>query len=161
MIAKKKKSTNNDKCYFCSENHSIHKRKTFKESNPDVDVFKNKHGNKSESNSFASFVPTFFTSTDELKDDWFFDSGSSIYVCNDSSRFEEMLSWEELTVIASKVSIRGIGKVKVDDITLNKVAFVPDMDFKLMSVSVATCQSVPILFLLMILYLLSILVKEC
>lgn len=135
LAKKKKKQANKLKCYFCGEDHTIQKCDKFKAANPMANVFK-KGGVDTELTFFANFL----SSIENISNGRIFDSGSSIHVCSDKFKFIDSppCEGEELTGAAGKVSICGIGKVVVNDITLTRVAYVPGIPFNLISISAAT-----------------------
>lgn len=146
ILAKKKKPTSSKlKCYFCGENHAIQNCPKFKAANPTANLFEgsgDKVGKDSTSDQF-SFYANLLSAGEEVSKGWIFNSRSSIHVCNDKTEFVtlEPCHDEEVTGVAGKESLQGIGKVVLNNMILNRVAYVPDIPFNLISISAATEHS--------------------
>ena len=74
------------------------------------------------------------------KEDWIFDSGCTTHVCCDRSMFSNFIPTEGSTIsgIAGNAPILGYGRVELEDITLNNVAYIPSMKFNLISIKRAS-----------------------
>ncbi|CCK70017.1 uncharacterized protein KNAG_0D02680 [Huiozyma naganishii CBS 8797] len=139
MAAKRSTYHSQIKCFHCGENHPISKCVKYKRDYPDANTFRSNE----KIGGLQSFYASMYASTSLPKGELVVDSGSSIHVCNDASMFSElkMGKHEELTGIVGNATIEGFGKVKVKNFLLHNVAYVPGVDFKLISISAATATS--------------------
>lgn len=77
-----------------------------------------------------------------IKDEWFIDSGATAHMCNDKSKFTDLIEGrserEILVADNSRVKVHGTGTVKLNigdqTVILKKVNYVPDMCANLISV---------------------------
>lgn len=86
----------------------------------------------------------FFTNNgrENIKDDWYIDSGATGHVCNKRSFFDYLIEGdtnrEILVANSNRVKIKGVGTVKLSvfdkNISLKKVNYVPEMCTNLISV---------------------------
>lgn len=128
-------------CYFCGGDHSIHQCKKMKDIHPDTYVYQ---AHKPKSADKRSDDPLFgacaMTASTVGKNNWIFDSGSSIHVCNNRAYFDNftLSSNDEITGLVGKVTVKGYGTVVVGGFKLHNVADVPEAPFNLISISAAT-----------------------
>ena len=69
-----------------------------------------------------------------------YDSGCTTHVCCDRSMFSTFMPAESSIIsgIAGNAPILGYGRVELEDITLNNVAYVPSMSFNLILIKRAS-----------------------
>ena len=140
-------------CVVCGQEYMLSQYPTLKRLVPNAPVFKSR-GNKSkniawigcqditsdgtvnDSSDFGCVATDFPLS----KKDWVYDSGCTTHVCCDRSMFSTFMPAESSIIsgIAGSAPILGYGRVEMEEITLNNVAYVPSMSFNLISIKRAS-----------------------
>ena len=140
-------------CYVCGQKYMPSQCPTLKRLVPNAPVFRLR-GNKSKNEAWAGCQEHTSDSTVNgssdfgciatgfplSKKDWVFDSGCTTHVCCDRSMFSTFMPAESSTIsgIAGNAPILGYGRVELEDITLNNVAYIPSMMFNLISIKRAS-----------------------
>ena len=136
---KQMKKLHGPKCYFCGEGHPVHNCKKLKALHPDTSVFNKKEKTTllKNNNSLFELCATMYNNVAKIK--WIFDSGSSVHICNDITKFSNFhqTDEDEITSLVDKVTIKGYSNFIVGNLLLHHVAYIPNIPFNLISISSA------------------------
>lgn len=133
------------RCPVCGGNHWMSDCKDLKASHPQAPVF-NKHKNtKSESEESTNSFWTAMVGEDtnpvlnDKSQGWIIDSGCTIHMTGDIDLFDEITLKDEGVVsgVGGSMRIAGKGKVKINDVKLKNVSYVPGLPVNLLSVRAA------------------------
>ncbi|WP_461088094.1 DDE-type integrase/transposase/recombinase, partial [Streptomyces deserti] len=127
-----RKQKTKPKCLYCGKPHKPSECKRLFQDNPDAEVFKTFGPPNLDEELFCAFEYTI----QEKPETWIWDSGASTHMCCNKQFFME---YKELKIpdyvkgIGGSLPIIGYGKVKMNNMELTRVAYVPDLGINLIS----------------------------
>ncbi|CCE65791.1 hypothetical protein TPHA_0M02170 [Tetrapisispora phaffii CBS 4417] len=115
------------KCQLCEKDHYLNECPRFKEAFPDAAIIKH-YANKKNDRSWITAAET-----DINKDNWIFDNGSTVHICNDKTMFTEFQNGtgSQISVVAGNVKIKGYGSVVTDTHIHHFVFYIDNLTFPL------------------------------
>ena len=147
------KRTSKPRCFACNQRHFINECPEFKKHFPNSSIIKKYTNKTAQKGVDSSQLKTnqhrnedawiSSTGTNVKHDNWIFDTGSTIHICNDRSKFVTFTANEgsQIAGVAGNVSIEGYGKVVTNTHTFHNVAYVPSLPFNLLSVAAAETRA--------------------